>query len=237
MLRDVDEGLKDFGGEGGPLGGEGFDKGAPGWAVCGEGLCGGREVALEEDGGVVVEGMGENGWGVDPLKAVVGQRQGCEEGGAGGEGVDCGAEVVEEAGKGEWEGAGGTADGGFGFEELDLQAGLGQDDGGREAVGSGADDAGFAGAGWSGGRHAGVWLWSGLDFEVGGVLGGAVDADGFGLVGGLRGGHDVGDEGLRVAVVEGEPGGLDFDHDAMAFEEGVVDGVEAVAEFGGGVGG
>jgi hypothetical protein len=35
-----------------------------------------------------------------------------------------------------------------------------------------------------------------------------------GLVVGGLGGHDVGDPGLGVAVVEGEPGALDLDHDA-----------------------
>ena len=44
---------------------------------------------------------------------------------------------------------------------------------------------------------------------------------GFLVVGGL-GEEDVGDEGLGVAVVEGEPCGLDLDHDAVAGEEDVV---------------
>ena len=56
------------------------------------------------------------------------------------------------------------------------------------------------------------------------------------IVGGL-GGHDVGDEGLGIAIVEGEPGALDLDHDAVALEEDVVGGVEGELVFLGGVGG
>ena len=44
---------------------------------------------------------------------------------------------------------------------------------------------------------------------------------GFAVVGGL-GPENVGDEGLRVAVVEREPAGLDLDHDAVAGKEDVV---------------
>ena len=58
-----------------------------------------------------------------------------------------------------------------------------------------------------------------------------------GLVVSGLGGHDAGDEGLGVAVVEGEPGALNLDHDAMSFEEDVVGGVEGELVFLGGVGG
>ena len=44
--------------------------------------------------------------------------------------MDCGTEVVVEAGEGQIHGAGCAADGGLGFEELDVEAGLGEDDGG-----------------------------------------------------------------------------------------------------------
>jgi hypothetical protein len=89
------------------------------------------------------------------------------------------------------------------------------------------------------------WLWGGDDgeFDGAGLGGGVVDAlGGFLVVGGL-GPEDVGDEGLGVAVVEGEPTGLDLHHDAVAGEEDVVGGgqIEAVGEglvggdgFGGG---
>ena len=51
-----------------------------------------------------------------------------------------------EAGQGEIQRAGGAADLGFGLEDFDLHAGLREHDGGREAVGACADDAGFTAA-------------------------------------------------------------------------------------------
>ena len=49
-----------------------------------------------------------------------------------------------------------------------------------------------------------------------GLARGVVDPlSGFAKVGGL-GPEDVGDEGLRIAVVEREPSGLDLYHDAVA---------------------
>ena len=44
-----------------------------------------------------------------------------------------------------------------------------------------------------------------------------VDVLGGGMEVGGGGQHDVGHEGLGVAVVEGEPGALDLDHDFVAF--------------------
>ena len=56
-----------------------------------------------------------------------------------------------------------------------------------------------------------------------GCAGGSPDAlRGLLVVGGF-GVKDVGDEGLRVAVVEREEGGLDLDHDAVSGLEDVVD--------------
>ncbi len=57
--------------------------------------------------------------------------------------MDSGTEVVEESGKREREGAGCAAGLGLGFVDIDAQAGLGEHDGGGEAVGSGADDVGL----------------------------------------------------------------------------------------------
>ena len=65
--------------------------------------------------------------------------------------------------------------------------------------------------------------------------GGAVDAlGGFEVVGGA-GLEDGGDELLGVAVDEGEPGGLDLDHEAVAFEDDVVAIAEGDGQFDGGV--
>src|SRR5580692_5140041 len=60
------------------------------------------------------------------------------------------------------------------------------------------------------------------EFDEAGIAGAMVNAlSGFAIVGRL-GPEDVGDEGLRVAVVEREPARLDLHHDAMAGEEDVV---------------
>src|SRR5277367_2869112 len=67
------------------------------------------------------------------------------------------------------------------------------------------------------------------EIDEGGVAGSVIDAlRGFYVVGGL-GVKNVGDEGLRVAVVEREERGLHLNHDAMAGEEDVVHGGQAEA--------
>ena len=45
------------------------------------------------------------------------------------------------------------------------------------------------------------------------------------------GGHDVWNESLRVAVIQREPGALDFDHEGVSFFEHVVDIVQAPLKF------
>ena len=46
-----------------------------------------------------------------------------------------------------------------------------------------------------------------------------------------RGGHDVGQKLLRIAVVQREPRALHLHLDAMALEKGVIGGVKAEAVF------
>src|SRR5215472_7647316 len=62
--------------------------------------------------------------------------------------MDGRAKIVPEAGKRQFEGARSAAGNGLGLEELDLEPGLGEDNGGREAVGAGTDDAGFGNVSW-----------------------------------------------------------------------------------------
>ena len=59
-------------------------------------------------------------------------------------------------------------------------------------------------------------------FKRGIVAGAGVDGDGGRLIVGGLGFHDVGHEGLRVAVIEREPGALDFDHHRVAGLEDVI---------------
>jgi len=58
--------------------------------------------------------------------------------------VDGGAEIVEETGERELERAGSATGLRLRFEDVNVYAALGEGDGGGEAVGSGADDAGLA---------------------------------------------------------------------------------------------
>ena len=148
-----DDGAENVGAELRPMGGEWFHEVAPGAAVCAERGFSFNQLPLQRNGGAVVEGVGERRGGLNPLNVVVLEGQGVEERRAGGHGVHRGAEVVLEAGEGEFHGAGGSADGGLGFEEFDVEAGLREHDGGGKAVGACADDTGFAAAMIRGLRH------------------------------------------------------------------------------------
>src|SRR5215469_9028634 len=62
--------------------------------------------------------------------------------------MDGRAKIVPEAGKRQFECARGAAGNGLGLEHLDLEPGLGEDNGGSEAVGARTDDAGFRKVSW-----------------------------------------------------------------------------------------
>ena len=93
---------------------------------------GGRiERPIEQHGGAVVERVSERGGGLDPLEAEAGQRQGSEEGGAEGEGVYRGADVMGEAGQRERGGAEPAANRRLRLAKQGLESGLRQRDRGR----------------------------------------------------------------------------------------------------------
>ena len=69
------------------------------------------------------------------------------------------------------------------------------------------------------------------NFKGGVVAGTGIDGDRGGLVVGGPGIHDVGHESLGVAVVEREPGALNFDHDCVAGLENVIDVVQREFKF------
>ena len=54
------------------------------------------------------------------------------------------------------------------------------------------------------------------------MAGAGIDGDGGRPVGRGFGGHDVGHEGLRIAVIEREPGALNLDQNGVAGLEDVV---------------
>jgi hypothetical protein len=134
---------KDFGGQVGPVLGERTDESAPRFTVWTQNRFGVLQIALERDGGAIVKGMCERAWRVNPREAVIHQRQLGEEWRAGSEWIDGGAEVVKETGQGELKRACCTAGLRLGFVDVNLKASLSEDDGGGEAVWSGADDGGF----------------------------------------------------------------------------------------------
>ena len=139
--RDADGGAESFVGEAVPIVDEGLDEAAPCFGVGAEFPVLIGEIAMEEDGGAIIEWVREWEVTVDPLKAVIGKRQCCEEGRCGGHGVNRRAEVVQEAGQGERERARAATGNVFGLEDFDGDAGLCEGDGSGKTVGAGADDA------------------------------------------------------------------------------------------------
>ena len=77
---------------------------------------------------------------MDPLKAVVGQRQGEQERGADGHGVDGRADIVVEARQAQLRCACSAANGFGPFEDDHTAPGLCQGDGGSQPVGPAAHD-------------------------------------------------------------------------------------------------
>ncbi len=82
----------------------GTDQRSPGFAIFGERFHGRIEIALQQDRGAVVEGMGKWRGGVDPCQPVVTERQRAEEGRRGGHGMHGGTEVMMKAGQRELHG-------------------------------------------------------------------------------------------------------------------------------------
>ena len=121
---------------------EWFDEPPPGSAICAEFLLGRGQVALQHDGCAVVEGVGNGRFSMHPFEPVIGQWKGVEKGRTGGQRVNRRPEVMEESRQSERQGAASAAGLRLGFEDLDRQAGLGENDGGGEAVGAGADHDG-----------------------------------------------------------------------------------------------
>ena len=146
MPGQMQHGAEDVGGKVGPASDEGLHQATPGFAVLAEISLRCGKVALQGDGGAVVEGVSERRSRVNPLEAVVGEGQGIEERRSRGHGMHRRAEIVVEAGQGEIQRAGCAAHLGFGLEDFDFHAGLREHDGGRETIGACADDAGFTAA-------------------------------------------------------------------------------------------
>ena len=137
------DGAEDFGGERRPMLGERLDKAAPAVSVRSESGFGSAEIAFENYGGAVIEGMSKRSGRVNPVEAISVKRKGRKKWRARGERMDSGTEIVEEAREGEFESAYGAAGLWLGLEDVNVRAGLCEGDGGGEAVGPGADYSSF----------------------------------------------------------------------------------------------
>ena len=69
---------------------------------------------------------------------------------------------------------------------------------------------------------SGLWSLIRQHPDRAGKAGAVVDAVPLCFVGGIRGVHDRRHKGLRIQVIEREPGALDLHHDAVAGQEGMV---------------
>jgi len=108
----------------------------PALAVRAESGLGVVEIALEDHGGAVVERMGQRRGRMNPLQTVRLERQGRKEWRPGSEGMDRRAKIVKETGFGQRQRAGGTARLRLGFENVHMDAALGQGDRGGKAIGA-----------------------------------------------------------------------------------------------------
>jgi hypothetical protein len=124
--------------------GERLHQTAPPLAVWSESRFGVAQIALEYYSGAVVERVRERCGRVNPPQAVSLQWQRRKKRRASGEWVNGRAEIVEEAGKREFEGARGATGLRLRFEDVNVHAVLREGDGGCEPVGSSANDAGPA---------------------------------------------------------------------------------------------
>jgi hypothetical protein len=144
MTREQVQGLKDFGGNRAPVRCERLQEAAPAFAIATENRFGVAEIALESDGGAIVERMREGRRRVNPLEAMFPQWQRRKKWRARGERVDRGAKVVVNAREGELESARGSFGLRLSFENVDGRGALRKDNGRGQAVGSRTDDTGFA---------------------------------------------------------------------------------------------
>ncbi len=139
VARDPDQRPKDRRGEFVPALGEGADEAAPGPAVGPEGLGGGGQRPFEHRRPAVGQGVGGGRLGVNPLQAMIGQRHPREDGRRHAQGVDGGADVVDEAGKGQLLGPAAAARYIGPLQHHDRAAGPGQGHRRRQPVGPGPD--------------------------------------------------------------------------------------------------
>ena len=92
---------------------------------------------MQGNGRAVIKRMRQRQVRLNPFQAIIGQGQALEEGGTHPQRVNGGADVVAEAGQGQFGRAHPAADGFFGFQQQHPPALARQGDGGGQAVGAG----------------------------------------------------------------------------------------------------
>lgn len=148
MSRKTRRRTENRGGQFVPMFDKGSHQGYPAKAIFAQGALRVIEITFQNESRAVVERMGQRCRRVNPFEAEFFKWQSQEEGGPGCEGMNCRAEIVLEAGKGQFQGAASAASNGLGLEDLDLEPGLREHDGGSETVGARSDNAGFRNARW-----------------------------------------------------------------------------------------
>jgi hypothetical protein len=131
---------EDFRSEGRPVFREWLHQAAPGFSILTECGLGVSKIAFESDGRSIVERVGEGCHAVDPVQSVICEWKRGEKGRPHSKRVNGGAEIVAEAGEGEWQRASRSTRLSLGLENLDAKSGLRENNRGSEAVGAGSND-------------------------------------------------------------------------------------------------
>src|SRR5215831_19938869 len=140
MTRNTQHGPEGTLGEQIPVFGDSLHKTAPGLRVGAEFPVLIREIVLEHHCRAVIKWMGERRAAVNPLKAMIRQRERREEWRARSHWMHCRTKVVKKAGNGQGKRACSSAWLRLSLEDLDLESGLRQHDRSGKSVRSGSDD-------------------------------------------------------------------------------------------------
>ena len=108
----------------------------------------GAQRALQGQRASAIQGMGQRQGRLNPFEAVLRQWQGAQEGRGQRQGMHRRAEVVREAGQGQFGGTQAAANFRLRFVDAHLQPRLRQRNGGGQPVGAGADHDGVGSHGW-----------------------------------------------------------------------------------------
>jgi len=118
---------------------------APGPAVITQRRFSVMQIALKCNRGAIVKGMRQGTRRVNPFESVIRQRQRGKKWRPRGEWIHRRSEVMEKSGQGKFQRSHGASRLGLRLKNVYLQSVLSENDGRRKPVGTGADNASFAG--------------------------------------------------------------------------------------------